>query len=332
MRDMSRLSRLSFALAVLSTIAVHARPARAAEAAARPRVVGYVPTWIDLKAFVPTIDFARLTHVNVAFVNPTDDAGALPFPEPVRGLIDAARKADVKVLISIGGGAASSDKRLLDRYAKLLAPDRRAAFVEKLVAYVVDHRFDGLDLDLEGPAITTAYGPFVAALLDGLRAKGKLLTAALSQGYGGASVPDAALARFDFVSVMAYDARGPWIPKAAGQHAPIEAARAQVAYWLGRGLARDKCVLGVPFYGYGFGPAFRQRAYGYAEIVAAHAGAEQKDQAGETIWYNGIPTIRAKARYAVEEKLGGVMIWSLDLDAAGEKSLLRAIGEEVGRR
>jgi GH18 family chitinase len=326
MKRLSRASIVSFMMSLVVACAAGADPAP------RPRVVGYAPTWVDLKALVPTIDFARLTHVSVAFVNPADDAGTLPFPEPVRGLIAAAHKADVKVLISVGGGAAASDQRLLGRYAKLTAADRRAGFVEKLVAYVVDHGFDGLDLDLEGPAITKEYGPLVEALSDALRAKGKLLTAALSQGYGGASVPDAALARFDFVNVMAYDARGPWNPKAAGQHAPTDGAKAQVAYWLGRGLARDKCVLGVPFYGYGFGPAFRRQAYGYAEIVAAHAGAEQTDQAGETIWYNGVPTIRAKARYAVDEKLGGVMIWSLDLDAAGEKSLLRAIGEEVGKR
>jgi chitinase len=45
------------------------------------------------------------------------------------------------------------------------------------------------------------------------------------------------------------------------------------------------------------------------------------------IWYNGIPTIKAKARMVDEQKLGGVMIWSPDNDVKGESSLRSAIHE-----
>ena len=40
----------------------------------------------------------------------------------------------------------------------------------------------------------------------------KLLTAALSQGYGGGNVPNSVFERFDFVNIMAYDGTGPWNP------------------------------------------------------------------------------------------------------------------------
>lgn len=109
----------------------------------------------------------------------------------------------------------------------------------------------------------------------------------------------------------------------------MDFARENVAYWLRRGVPKDRLTLGVPFYGYGFGKAYKTRDYPYKEIVATHAGAENADQAGETIWYNGLPTIRAKAKYAADEGLAGVMIWSLDADAAGEKSLLKAIDEAL---
>ena len=46
---------------------------------------------------------------------------------------------------------------------------------------------------------------------------------------------------------------------------------------------------------------------------------------GSTIWYNGIPSIRAKAKYVKDQGLAGVMIWSLDNDAKGERSLLSVI-------
>lgn len=291
----------------------------------RAMVVAYVPTWIDLAKFVPTIDYEKVTHLNLAFANPTDDAGDLSFNPQAEALIAAAHARGVKVLISIGGGSAADDRVLKPRYFSLLNPAHRAGFVAKLTAYVMTHRFDGLDVDIEGPSIDADFGPFVRELAAALHPAGKLLTAALSQGYGGKKVPDAALGVFDFVNIMAYDATGDWEPKKPGQHSALEYAHTNVAYWLRRGLPKTKCVLGVPFYGYGFGAAFRKHDYSYREIVERFPGAEQRDQTGDTIWYNGIPTIRAKAQWARDEGLAGVMIWSLDYDVPGPRSLLTAI-------
>ena len=158
-----------------------------------------------------------------------------------------------------------------------------------------------------------------------MKPKGQLLTAALSQGYGGKSVPDSVFEHFDFVNVMAYDGAGSWNPNAPGQHSSIEFAQKNVDHWLKRGLPASKTVLGVPFYGYGFGKAFRKSPYAYSAIIAAHPEAARVDQVGETIWYNGVPTIEAKTKYAIDHKLAGIMIWSLDNDVKGEHSLLDAI-------
>ena len=296
---------------------------------AENRVVAYVPNWVDLKKLADTIDYPRLTHINIAFENPVNDSGDLSFDSRNERLIAKAQTNKVKVLVSVGGGSASEDKVLLSRYADLLSEGKRAAFVAKLAAYVSIHNFDGLDVDLEGPSITQDYGAFIAELGPALRAKGKLLTAALSKGYGGDKVPDSVFESFDFVNVMAYDGTGPWQPKAPGQHSSIEFAKSNVTYWLGRGLPKAKAVLGVPFYGYGFGDAFRKRGYPYSEIVATYPGAESMDQVGSTIWYNGQPTIRAKTQYVFDQRLGGIMIWSLDCDVPGERSLLSVIADTL---
>lgn len=301
----------------------------AASAPARPKVVAYVPNWIDVAAFAETIDYAKITHINVAFENPTNDDGDLSFNAKDAVLVAKARENKVKILVSIGGGSASSDKTLLKRYFALIADGQRAGFVAKLAAYVQSHGFDGLDVDLEGPSINEDYGKLIADLAAVLKPKGKLLTCALSKGYGGSKVPDAALGHFDFVNIMAYDGKGPWDPKSPGQHSSLQFAKDNVDYWLKRGLARDRAVLGVPFYGYGFGEAQKNRDYPYNKILAEFPGAETKDEVGQTVWYNGLPTIRAKSRYVVEHGLGGVMIWSLDYDVPGEKSLLTAIHEEL---
>jgi GH18 family chitinase len=296
------------------------------------RVVAYVPNWIDLPAFAETIDYAKITHLNVAFENPVNDGGELSFNPLDEALLTKARAKNVPVLVSLGGGSASEDRKMRARFALLLADGKCASFVAALADYVVRHGFAGLDVDLEGPAIDANYGTFVAGLAAALKPKGKLLTAALSQGYGGDKVPDAAFAHFDFVNVMAYDATGPWNPKKPGQHSSLEFARETVSYWLARGLPKEKIVLGVPFYGWGFGAAFRKDDYAYSAIVAAHRGAEKVDQAGETIWYNGLPTIRAKVAYVKERGLCGVMIWSLDQDAKGAAALLPAIHDVLHGR
>lgn len=44
-------------------------------AAAEKRVVAYVPNWIDLKTFSETIEYKKLTHINIAFENPRERPG-----------------------------------------------------------------------------------------------------------------------------------------------------------------------------------------------------------------------------------------------------------------
>jgi GH18 family chitinase len=293
-------------------------------------VVAYVPNWIELREFAETIDYASVTHLNVAFENPANDAGDLSFNTKDAALIARAHAEGVKVLVSIGGGSASGDAKLMTRYFDLLGEGKRAGFATRLAEYVAGHGFDGLDVDIEGPSINQDYGAFIAELAAALKPKGKVLTAALSQGYGGDKVPASVFEQFDFVNIMAYDAAGPWQPKAPGPHSSMEFARRNAAYWLGRGLVKEKAVLGVSFYGYGFGAAFRKDEYAYREIVATYPGAEKVDEVGETIWFNGIPTIQAKTRYVLEQGLGGVMIWSLDSDAKGPASLLSAIHATLG--
>jgi GH18 family chitinase len=291
-------------------------------------VVAYVPNWIDLRTFAQTIDYAKLTHINIAFENP-NDAGELTFKDRNQFLIDKAREKGVKVLISIGGGAAAENKTLQARYFDLISADKRAAFAASIAQYVEKHQFDGLDVDIEGPSINKDYGDFIAELAKALKSKKKLLTAALSKGYGGDKVPDSVFEHFDFINIMAYDATGPWNPNKPGPHSSMEFARSSVNYWLERGVPKEKAVLGVPFYGHGFGDAAKRGGWSYKNIVATYQGAETRDESGKTVWYNGIPTIKAKTKYVVDEGLAGVMIWSLDGDASGEKSLLRAIDETL---
>ncbi|KQO20666.1 glycoside hydrolase [Flavobacterium sp. Leaf82] len=293
---------------------------------AQKKVIAYVPNWVDLNSFSSTIQYSKLTHINIAFENP-DANGYLSYNSGNTTLINAAHNQNVKVFVSLGGGAISEGGAIRDNYFNLITSGNRTAFIQKIYDYVVAHNFDGVDVDLEGPAINGDYGGFVIALAAKLHANGKQITAALSEGYGGANVPVSTFAAYDWINIMAYDATGPWAPGTPGQHSPYSMAVNQFNYWTGRGLPASKAIIGLPFYGYGFGASANQ-GISYANIVAQYPGAENQDQVGNTIYYNGIPTIKAKTTFAIQNA-GGVMIWELSQDAVGAKSLLTAVNQVI---
>jgi len=293
---------------------------------AQKKVIAYIPNWIDLNSFSSTVQYSKLTHINIAFENP-DANGYLSFNSGSNAIINAAHAQNVKVFVSLGGGAISEGGAIRDNYFNLITPGNRTAFIQKIYDYVVAHNFDGVDVDLEGPAINGDYGGFVIALANKLHANGKQITAALSEGYGGANVPTSTFAAYDWINIMAYDATGPWQPGNPGPHSPYSMAVNQFNYWTGRGLPASKAIIGLPFYGYGFGASANQ-GISYANIIAQYPGAENQDQVGNTIYYNGIPTIKAKTTFAIQNA-GGVMIWELSQDAVGSKSLLTAVNQVI---
>ncbi|MFP8886330.1 glycoside hydrolase family 18 protein [Streptomyces mangrovi] len=188
-----------------------------------------------------------------------------------------------------------------------------------------------------------------------------LLTAAVPPDWPKRSRIEAAeVARHaDFLNVMAYDFAGPWSPKGPTDHhanlcpgrnrnvtsgrlSAGQAARAYVA----QGVPARKVVLGVPFYGYGWkdvpppghglhrpaGAALDSRPY---RFVARQPGRVFRDRAAGAVWkydassrtfwtFDDASVVRAKAAFAREHGLGGVMMWSLDGDDA-RGTLLSAV-------
>ncbi|MDB6131632.1 MAG: glycoside hydrolase family protein, partial [Verrucomicrobiales bacterium] len=129
---------------------------------AESKIVAYVPNWVDTKSFSQKIDYQKLTHINIAFENPKNSDGDLSFNAKNEILITTAHSNHVQVLVSIGGGAASSNKILQERYFDLLTEGKRAGFVSRMADYVVAHHFDGLDVDIEGPSINKDYGALIS--------------------------------------------------------------------------------------------------------------------------------------------------------------------------
>lgn len=289
------------------------------------RVVGYIPRGGDLSGQAGMPDLGKITHLNIAFMNP-DSTGVFPVDGSISTLTELAHAKGVSVLLSIGGGSAPG-------YLKnLLGGSHQAALVQALVTLTVQYNCDGIDVDLEGDFIDSSYEGFVKNLAVALRVKKKLMTAAIATAYA-TSYTDTALAQFDFVNVMSYDKTGPWAPSNPGPHAPLSMAVDDLAYWGGtRGIPKAKITLGLPFYGYGFG-VNAPESISYQDIVNKYPEYWNVDQltvpGGGIIYYNGLPTIQSKTNLALKNA-GGVMIWQLLQDAEGERSLLTAINNSIG--
>jgi chitinase len=292
------------------------------------KIVGYIPNWTDLTTFSNTFDFIRATHLNIAFKNPnaSGDLPALSTSEAY--LVSTAHYHGVKVLISLGGSSTGSSGTLQSTYFNLINSTNRSVFCSKLKQYAVNNNLDGIDVDIEGSGINSDYGGFIQVLADSLHSAGKLLTAALSEGYGGASAPSSIFNYLDWINIMAYDACALYWCTTPANHSTYQFAVDNLNYWKGRGLAQSKAVLGVPFYGYGFNSYASTNAYPFSYIAANFPSNVYDDQAGNIIYYNGLITILNKTSLAVSSG-GGIMIWDLSLDATGNNSLLKVIVEKA---
>jgi GH18 family chitinase len=268
--------------------------------------------------------FSRLTHVNLSFLNPDSLGNFTRDLSALKPFIAKAHKKNVKVLFSIAGGSVHP------YYHTLLKEENRARFIQNLLSQVLNYNFDGIDVDIEGSDIDENYEVFVVDLARELRLQHKLITSAIAVYYKD-QISDKAIAQYDFVNVMVYDRTGPWRPDKPGQHSSYADAVEDLDYFgTARNIPGGKMLLGVPFYGYGFGPEISSpvKSMDYNEIVSAFPGSESVDEwktaDGNIMYYNGMPTIKKKTELAME-KASGIMIWQVGGDAKGSKSLLKTI-------
>lgn len=268
----------------------------------------------------------KITHLNIAFINP-DTTGNFNLELAIDTLIKKAHDKNVKVLASIGGGGSH------EYYHQLLDNENRKTFINNVVYLVNRYHLDGIDVDLEGGDIDSNYQKFVTESATALHRMNKIITAAIATAYKD-QLPDNALKHFDFVNVMSYDQTGPWRPDNPGDHSPYAMAVEDLNYWHNqRSIPKQKLVLGLPFYGYGFGPIDSPVvSMDYQHIVSFYPNSQLSDTlnlpGNVVMYFNNIAMIKKKTKLAMENA-GGVMIWQLLGDAKGENSLLNAIREVI---
>lgn len=246
-------------------------------------LVGYYPSWAASSGLpVDKIQADKLTQINYAFAK--IDSGtlkiAMAYPTTDRRNFEQLRKLKakyphLKTMISVGGWDFSGYFSDAAATAK-----SREAFARSCVEFILEHGFDGVDLDWEYPVSGGAAGNHnrpqdkqnFTLLLQELRrqldkqgaADGRRYYLTIAAG-AGASYWDKieltkVLSYVDHIFLMAYDLHGPWDSYAdllAPLYTPTEASPqykssvdAAVTTYLNKGGKASKLVLGMPFYGY----------------------------------------------------------------------------------
>ena len=289
------------------------------------RVVGYYTT--GSFSLNDKIQYCKLTHLNIAFANPQTDGTIIlsgNSGDLLKNVMDTARSqnSNIKIYIAIGGGYITDE--MWNTYKNFLAnPQDRPILIDKIVSYVLDNGFDGVDVDLEWKYVTTGYSDFVIELRDALKEQSKGISAAYPSETRYSLITEEALNALDFINLMVYDYTGPWNPS-PGQHSSYNHAKRGIHFWKNKvGINPSKLTLGVPFYGYDFQNSTTVKSFTYGSMIDSDVSNSEKDNVGNK-YYNGRPTIANKVKLA-SQNLSGIMIWRIGADSFSEYSLLETI-------
>lgn len=222
--------------------------------------------------------------------------------------------------------------------------------------------FSGIDVDWEYPNADHAQD-FYALLAEFRRQMDALrpgLTLSIASSANAKSIGPIdwrrVAASVDQIGVMTYDFQGPW-SHTTGFVAPlrstdpaIETVSTVIAQYLAAGAPARKLLLGVPFYAYQWHNVGETGTHGLlskgdplrgnrnqstatALLAATPQAKIYRDPASLSPWiydgdnfltYDDATSLRAKAEYARQQKLGGLMIWELSGDT-DDLQLLRAL-------
>ncbi len=291
-------------------------------------VVGYYPTW---SAWWGEPDYDKLSVICLAFAEMRGD-GHLYYEgyDAMKNVISNAHRKNVKVLVSL---------RDAQNVSKALADEKLRKNLAKEVKYCIyQYDLDGVDVDYE------EWGGDEKAKLRNLEKFYTDIRAQIGEGYlltaavGGKtqldqSINAQSLSHLDYVFPMIYDACGGWEGGgwgAVGQHSSVQYFKDVITFFTTTlKVPKEKLCPGMPFYGYEFKSPDSTNgatAVAYRDLFTRFPDVDvpNTDNIG-LIWYNGIPTIKEKCQYVVDNDIAGVMIWELSQDSREEAaSLLNA--------
>ena len=330
---------------VSASFTLTVKPVYKAPQNTRFRKVAYYPSYRNLTpAGIPDENLKMIDVACYSFATLNDNYTlSVQQPERLRAFAARCKALGVKVLICFGGGGSGSK----GTYTKMTeSPATRATFIRSLREIVETYDLDGVDNDWEYPRTTDGSDKGNTALMRELSAwlhdpaVGKMLTMAIASGqYEGAvasAIQDECFEYVDWFNVMCYDNYLGWAEKKPAPD-PLEMFKIAYKYWVEkRHVPASKFVAGISAYGRPSDEQHNGTPMAYAEILRQggdpdgfQASVSSSSYSGP-IYYNGRPFVRQKARYCIDQGVGGIMFWEAGQDSQDEYSLIRAAYEEVG--
>jgi chitinase len=292
------------------------------------KMIGYVTNWTPN----PDIDYAHLTHAFFSFLKPAGNGALLEYTmeqeSALSDFIRQTKKHGCKRFISLGGGG--------DQFFPVMAadPEARKNFIVNVIEFCQNNKFDGIDMDweaMDNEAQKKNYTSLMKEFRPALTAAGLGFTATIGFGdYWCKWIENEALQQADWIQLMIYDQTGTWAASPFGNHASFEHYIQAQQYWVNRGFAKDKIVLGLPFYGYKFvsESGGQGTSQSYSEIASSFPELKSSDDqtpGKDWCFFNGPDMIRKKTAYALDNGFAGVMVWEMSQDTKDKKSLHKAI-------
>lgn len=330
---------------VLQNVAPHDDP-RVAKV--HPKTGRYIAAWlpnsfdsINRQSFEANADI--LDEVS-PFWYSTDTRGNLLHGSDARdsALIELAHSKNVLVIPTVHNIVDGPDPVP----AILRSPERRSQHVRNIVAEVVSHNYDGIDIDYEllESSLRDEFSAFVVELGQALHGQGKQLTIAVhaktanNEGLGRFQDWSVIGSAVDRMRIMTYDYH--WRGGGPGPVAPVYWVRA-VADYAKSVVDPAKVVIGVPFYGYnwpGSGDATPQIWQAINDLIQTYGltvnfaesdanGAIQESwitYKGRKVWFATSRGLEAKLGLVQEMDLAGIAIWRLGGEDPKNWDVIRA--------
>ncbi len=217
-------------------------------------------------------------------------------------------------------------------HALLSHPARERSAIRNLLRLAEEPGYDGVNLDFEGiaPQDRQAFTSFVEALANSLHAHGYYLTLSIpaetandpSNSWSGAYSYRALGKAADLVMIMAYDDH--YAQGSPGKVAPASWVDAVTRYAVTE-MAPQKVVLGIPAYGYDWGPtgepaealSFGQAARLDNLYYGGRAGAHFNYTAGgvvHEVYFSDATTFTHELAVAAALNVRGIALWRLGLE------------------
>ena len=324
------------------------------------RVVGYYPQWVVGNLQPEDIDLSIVSHVIHSFAWPNEDGSISSYDGMFgSGMSETIHAQGSKFLLSLGGWGNHIGFEVISADA-----DLRELFINNLASICLINGYDGIDLDWEFPDSENDKENLnlLVSEMDSIFSiinPEWLITMAIpvSNWYGQWHDFEFLNQYVDFFNAMTYGTHGNWSSH-SGHLSPLYPSPAgdpdgschDNMFYLStiRNIPKSKINIGMPFWGLKWNSSNINEPFtgnttdiyfneinnligdGWTEYWDSDALCPYliKNDNTQIITYENPLSIGIKCQYAIEEGLGGLMIWALSYDKTDNgQELIQSIQE-----